>query len=343
MKQLLLFIFHFILSTGMVSAQVKTLVYTDHEPLGNMRTRFINEVFFPAIEKESNGRLKIEAHWNGELSISYDALRKVSGKGVADMGIVVPEYTPNELPLHQIFKSFPVGPAGGLQVEFFQRVYSALPVFQQELEQANIVNLLFTTGYPTAFFSIQPLNSLKEIKGGQWRSASFWHKDFLRNAGGIPITIPWGEGVYKALQSGSLDGVMVNIDSGYDINLHKVAPHILLSENLWLGHIYLLVINKQSWESLGKEDQASIQRAAFIAYTTLGLIMNNSLEELINTLEESGATVRILKQEEQKQWENLSKYKDVQAGWVKEQENKGVKDVGSTMNKVSIIMNETIK
>jgi hypothetical protein len=35
----------------------KILRYSDHEPLGGMRTKFIKEVFFAAIEKESNGRL----------------------------------------------------------------------------------------------------------------------------------------------------------------------------------------------------------------------------------------------------------------------------------------------
>ena len=42
-----------------VSAQ-RILRYSDHEPLGGMRTRFIKDVLFSAIEKESNGRLKID-------------------------------------------------------------------------------------------------------------------------------------------------------------------------------------------------------------------------------------------------------------------------------------------
>lgn len=48
-----------------VASASQTLTYSDHEPLGGMRTRFINDVFFPAIEKESQGRLKIDAHWGG--------------------------------------------------------------------------------------------------------------------------------------------------------------------------------------------------------------------------------------------------------------------------------------
>ena len=92
------------------------LRYSDHEPLGGMRTRFLKDVFFAAVEKESNGRLKIEDHWDAELASGYDALRAVGKGEVADVATVVPEYTAKELPLHQIFKSFPTGPAGAKQV-----------------------------------------------------------------------------------------------------------------------------------------------------------------------------------------------------------------------------------
>jgi len=84
---------------------VQTLKYTDHEPLGGMCTTFIKEVFFAEIVKESQGRLKIEDHWNSKLARSYDALSEVIEGKVADMAIVVPEYTPKEFPLQQIFKS----------------------------------------------------------------------------------------------------------------------------------------------------------------------------------------------------------------------------------------------
>lgn len=146
------------------------LTYSDHEPLGNMRTKFLNDIFFPAFERESHGRIKITPHWNAKISTGYDALKSLRS-GSADMAVVVPEYCMKDLRLHQLFKSFPAGPEGQEQVEFFN--------------------------------------------GQRWRSASFWHKDFLANAGAEPVTMPWGPGVSEALNDGRLDGLIVNIDSGY--------------------------------------------------------------------------------------------------------------------------------
>ncbi len=328
------------LPSVVILAQTKTLVYTDHEPLGNMRTRFINEIFFSAIEKESNGRLKIDAHWGGKLSSSYDALSKVGKEGVVDMATVVPEYSPNETPLHQVFKSFPVGPTGEKQVDFFRRVYEEIPDLSQELEKANVEKLIFCTGYPVAFFSTKPLNNLRNIREQKWRTASFWHRDFLKNAGAIPISMPWNDGIFKALQAGTLDGLMVNVDSGYDLKVHEVAPNILLSKDIWLGHLYLLVMNKNTWDGLEKEDRDAIQHAAATSYKALGSVMNSSFDTQIEDLEKAGAKIRILAPEEVKEWKTETDYHNLQSVWVKEQQDKGIKNAATVMKKVSIIMKD---
>ncbi|AWH88943.1 TRAP transporter substrate-binding protein DctP [Limnobaculum parvum] len=340
-KLLLILLAMLLLPTAALATQ--TLKYTDHEPLGGMRTRFIKEAFFSAIEKESNGRLKIEAHWGGELASGYDALR-VAGEGsTADMAIVVPEYASNDLPLHQIFKSFPIGPSGDKQLEFYRRVYAEIPAFPAELKNKNVVNILFGTGFPVAFFSTNKLNTLEDIKGSKWRTASFWHQDFLRNAGAIPVSMPWGDQIASALKAKTLDGLMVNVDSGYQIGAQNVASNVLVSTDLWLGHLYLLVMNKNTWDKLEKQDKDAIHRAAEIAYQTLGAVMNNSFNTLVDEMKKNGVNVRILEPMELKQWENATKYQEVQATWVTERESTGIKNIGPILKSVSVIMDDFIK
>lgn len=320
-----------------------TLRYTDHEPLGGMRTGFIHDVFFPAVEKESQGRLKIEAHWGGELSTSYDALRTVREGKTADIGIVVPEYAAKELPLHQIFKSFPVGPSGDKQIAFFRRVFTETPAFPAELKKAGVVNVLIATGYPLAFFSTHPLKNLEDIKGTTWRSASFWHQGFLRNAGATPVTMPWGPQTVEAFKTGTLDGIMVNVDSGYDLKIQKMAPDVLVSKELWLGHVYLLVMNQKVWNGLAQQDKDAITRAAGIAYKTAGSVMDSNYEPQLDALRKEGANVRELQHSEVAHWQQVTRYQDAQALWVKQQEALGNKDAGPMMEKVSAIMSQTMK
>lgn len=330
-----------LLPTAALATQ--TLTYSDHEPLGGMRTRFLNDVFFPAVEKESNGRLKIDAHWGAELSTGYDALRSVGQQRKADMAIVVPEYAADSLPLNQIFKSFPVGPAGEQQVAFFRRVYADIPAFPAELEKNNVVSVFLATGYPLSFFSTKPMATLGDLKGGTWRSASFWQQGFLQNAGAKAVTMPWGEKTYNALKSGAIDGMMLNVDSGYDLQAYKFAPNVLLSKDLWLGHLYIVAMNKDTWNKLSPEDRAAFQRAAETAYRALGAVMERSISTQIEDLRKVGATVRVLKPEEVKQWQMTTRYREAQDKWVKEQDAKGIKEAGTVMKQVNAIMDETMQ
>lgn len=319
------------------AASPRILRFSDHKPLGGMRTRFLKDVVFPAIEQESNGRLKIEDHWNGEVAQAYGALGAVT-KGTTDIGTVVPEYTAKELPLHQIFKSFIKGPVGDKQIDFFNRVYSEIPAFPAELDRNNIVPIYFGTGYPVAFFRNGPMASLQDLKGGRWRSASFWHLDYLKNSGAAPVTMHWGPEIPEALKAKTLDGLMVNVDSGYLLKVHETAPHVLVSKELWLGHVYLLAMNKDVWNSLAEEDRNAITRAARKSYETLGATMEKSFDLQIKDLKRAGATVRVLTAEEVAQFEAATRYRDVQTAWAEVQQTEGVADAAATIEKVRSIM-----
>ncbi len=317
----------------------RILKFSDHEPLGGMRTRFLKQTVFSAIARESKGRLKIEDHWDGEIAAAYDALGAVS-RGTTDIGTVVPEYTAKELPLHQIFKSFIKGPFGDRQIEFFNRIYSEVDEFAEEMDRNNLVKIYFGTGYPVGFFRNAPMASLDELKGGKWRSASFWHQDFLRNAGAIPVTMEWGPEIPEALKAKTLDGLMVNIDSGYLLKIHEVAPHVLVSKDLWLGHVYILAINKAVWESLAQADKDAIGLAARKSYQTLGATMEESFDIQLQDLRKAGASVRVLTKEEVSQFESVSKYKDVQDAWADKQKNNGLPNADLILAKVRSVMDK---
>ncbi len=325
-----------------ITGSTRILRFSDHEPLGGMRTRFLKDVVFPAIEKESNGRLKIKDHWNGEIAAAYDALGAVT-KGTTDIGTVVPEYTAKQMPLHQIFKSFIRGPIGGRQIEFFDRVYSEIPAFPAEIDDNNIVQIYFGTGYPVAFFSNEPMVDLDKLKGGRWRSASFWHLDFLRNYGATPVTMHWGPAIPAALRAKTLDGLMVNVDSGYMLKVHESAPHVLVSKDLWLGHVYILAMNKDVWKSLAQEDQDAIIRAARKSYAGLDAVMGESFDTQLEDLKKAGATVRVLSAKEVKQFEAATRYKDVQSAWAQGQQAEGVANVAPAIESVSSIMADFIE
>ena len=338
-KFLLPLLLSFTFFAGFAAAEQKVLIYSDHEPLGNMRTTFLNDVFFKNVEEQSKGQVKISSYWDGKICISYDALKTVKDGSKAQITVIVPEYCSKELPLHQIFKSFPIGLTGQEQVNFFRTVYKEIPELLKEIDSQGLQIIFIATGYPAGFFSSKPLADLRAIKGQKWRSASFWHKDFLANAGAVPVTMPWGNGVFNALNNGTLDGLIVNIDSGYDIQAHKAAPNILTSQKMWLGHEYIIAMNKSAWEKLSDNDKRAIERAAELSYLQLGEVMNASYLKQIEILRADGANVRTLNDEEIKFWEDITDYKALQDKWVKEQTANGLVNAEEVLRNIRRLLN----
>lgn len=174
----------------------QTLTFTDHEPMGNMRTQ-VPRQFFRLIEQESKGRIRIDHHWNGELSSSYDGYETVREGTKADMATVVPEYDNQRMPLHQLFKSFLAGPSGEAQVALIRKAYKTIPELTEELHHAGIHPVLVATGYPVGFYSREPMADLNALKEQTWRTASFWHISYLENAGATNKRHPLGRASFR--------------------------------------------------------------------------------------------------------------------------------------------------
>ena len=98
----------------------------------------------------------------------------------------------------------------------------------------------------------------------------------------------------------------------------------LVSKNLWLGHIYPMVIRLDRWNSLTAQDQQAIRRAAEKSYAQVGGIMAREYRQILQTASSQGVTLRELSRQEIQQWAKGSQYQSVQDKWASEQEAKGV-------------------
>ena len=306
----------------------QTLTFTDHEPIGNMRTQ-VTRQFFRLVEQECKGRIRIDHHWNGELSSSYDAYETVREGTKADMATVVPEYDSQRMPLHQLFKSFLAGPSGEAQVALIRKAYKTIPELTEELHHAGIHPVLVATGYPVGFYSREPMADLSALKEQTWRTASFWHISYLeiRQRQRIPWNFRSSSTIYiEAVESA-----------------HRAAPHLLVSQELWLGHIYLVAMNLDRWNALPPKDKRAIERAASKTYKAMGKTMDESYEQMLQQLSNEGCTVRRLTHEEVSDFVTNVRQSEVQERWVKEKESEGTADVRRVFEKLRSLVQHSAK
>ncbi|MBT8361342.1 MAG: TRAP transporter substrate-binding protein DctP, partial [Deltaproteobacteria bacterium] len=204
----------FLLALGLNTlclADTIKMKYSDHDPPGGMRTDFVKNTWLPEIENQTTGQVKIQEFWGGALMGSKEILKGI-GDGVTQMGFVYPGHYPGQLPAHTILKLFPRGPSKfENMVWFYRKIYAEVPEFKTELENANVMTVMFTAGLPGAFTGKNPLAGIDDVKGDKWRAGDKWGLRFLENAGAVPVSVPWGD-VYMALQTGTIDGCFTNYD-----------------------------------------------------------------------------------------------------------------------------------
>ena len=110
-----------------------------------------------------------------------------------------------------------------------------------------------------------------------------------------------------------------------------------------LGHLYVLAMNRNTWDSLAQEDKEAIQRAAETTYKALGPVMETSFDAMVADLKKAGVKTRTLDRKEIDAWTTATRYADVQSAWARDQESKGVANAAAVLKKVDAILGATTK
>ena len=120
--------------------------------------------------------------------------------------------------------------------------------------------LLYSVTWPASgFYSNKKMESLEDFKGAKTRTYDKNSADFVNNAGGNAVALPWGE-VYSALRTGMVNSVITSSSSGKDGKFWEV-----LSDFTKINYAYPLqavTINLDYWNSLDKAQQEAMLKAA---------------------------------------------------------------------------------
>lgn len=321
-----------------------TLVYSDHDPPGGMRTEFIMNVWIPEIEKQTGGKVKINANFGGSLLSSTEALDGAAG-GVADMAMIFPDFYPEKMFGFQIYKLFPRSPEKWENISYvFQSSMEELPMLKEELETHNLKPLLVTVGLPSVFGATYEIEGVKDIAGKKWRASSRWHLETLKHIGANAVSVPW-EDVYISLETGVIDGVMTNYDGFHMMKFDEPAKEIILAPQLWWGTPFLHTINTNVWNSLPEDVQEGILRASEIAQEKFGEVYANSLEEIVEAERAAGCNVKFADEEDVALVDDPVLWERLRGVWIEEAvSTKGLtkEEAQDYMDKMEEIMNEAL-
>lgn len=206
------------------------------------------------VEKESDGKLKIQLYPNQTLSKGNQTW-SATRKGIADMSWNAMAVNSGLNPLAEVI-TLPGLPYDD-PVVASARLWEGYEKFPSlaKLYDANKVLGLFTSDKFNLVTS-KPIRKLEDLKGKKIRTIAGPLADALESLGAIPVVIPMPD-VYLAMQRGTIDGTLSSWESFNGFRFYEVGKHVIT--NVPFGFSFFVVaMNKDAYDKLSDEEKAVI-------------------------------------------------------------------------------------
>ena len=177
------------------------------------------------------------------------------------------------------------------------------PAYEQTAKQWN-QKLLYSVTWPASgFYANKKMESLEDFKGAKTRTYDKNSADFVNDAGGNAVSLPWGE-VYSALRTGMVDSVITSSSSGKDGKFWEV-----LSDYTKINYAYPLqavTINLDYWNSMDKAQQEAMLKAASEIEKAQWEAVKLEDKDALDTMEKNGMKISEASIELKKQLEVIA-------------------------------------
>ena len=119
---------------------------------------------------------------------------------------------------------------------------------------------LYSVTWPASgFYSNKKMTSLSDFKGVKTRTYDKNSANFVNEAGGNAVALPWGE-VYSALRTGMVNSVITSSSSGKDGKFWEVLSNF--TKIKYAYPLQTVSINLDYWNSMNKSQQNALLKAA---------------------------------------------------------------------------------
>jgi TRAP-type transport system periplasmic protein len=213
----------------------------------------LTEEWCKEVEKRTEGRVKISYFAGSTLTLptqTYDSVIK----GITDLGMTLIAYSPGRFPLTEVL-TLPLGYTSGYQATKAANAY--LQKFKpKEFDDGKIMYLHCSP--PGYFLTRKVITTIDEVKGLRIK-ANAEIADIVTVFGGGPVIQPITES-YESIQKGLLDGLLLPVETLKGWKLAEVIKGVLETHATAYTTSFLVVMNREKWNSLSEADQTAIEK-----------------------------------------------------------------------------------
>ena len=211
------------------------------------------------VEEMSDGQMTITVYGAEEQVPAFGVFDAVSS-GSHQMGHSGGYFWKGKVPAAQFFTSVPFGLTAD-EINAWVNRGGGLELWREIYEPFNIYPIpAGNTGTQMFGWFNKEINSLEDVKGLKMRIPGIGG-EVLKEAGGIPVTLPGGE-LFTALQTGVIDATeWVGPYNDLTFGFHQAARYYYYPGWHEPGPKLELIINLDEWNSLPKHLQVIIETA----------------------------------------------------------------------------------
>ena len=211
------------------------------------------------VEEMSDGQMTITVYGAEEQVPAFGVFDAVSS-GSHQMGHSGGYFWKGKVPAAQFFTSVPFGLTAD-EINAWVNRGGGLELWREIYEPFNIYPIpAGNTGTQMFGWFNKEINSLEDVKGLKMRIPGIGG-EVLKEAGGIPVTLPGGE-LFTALQTGVIDATeWVGPYNDLTFGFHQAAKYYYYPGWHEPGPMLELIINLDEWNSLPKHLKVIIETA----------------------------------------------------------------------------------
>lgn len=296
-----------------------TLVFTSHNSGDGFWRKSVIEPYFLELEKRTNGQVKVEQHWNGELVNLIDAYDFML-KGSVDLAEYFPSMLAGRFPMDDVM---PFSPFDAVCYRPGRVVYELGQTFPQMLEPYKDAKLLWREpGYSVGMVTTKaPIRTLEGSKGLKIGPVGQWSAALIEALGWVPTPVP-PEDATSALQTGVQDGSGISMYLLWEFGWGPIMKYLT-----YPIHVDEMLVNCSmnidTWNSLPPDVQGIINdMEEWIVDLQDKAVLLNWHESLPLATSEFGIEVIELPLEEQEKMN--AAIKPVQEAFIADLEAKGL-------------------
>jgi TRAP-type C4-dicarboxylate transport system substrate-binding protein len=228
-----------------------TLVFTEFEAANGFWDTEFAKPWFTELEKRTNGKVKVEAHWGGEIAGLFDAYDTIV-KGTADFGKILPTFYADKFPMDGSIIYGPVNQTNHRPTQFWLDLYNEFPEMQAQYVETPLLALAPMPCNGLLTTKNRVISKMADVKGLKFPGAGPAAESRLKAAGIVPVSLQPSE-TYMAFKTGTLDGIAAALPSVSDFGWGDVLTNCsLVNLN---GSPWAYVMNKQTWNNLPPDIQ----------------------------------------------------------------------------------------